>query len=174
MPRRRVNKPTSEANAHQLGVNHWGIYYPHVPIRTDYAAGLKLTMGQAVKHKAMQGGARAWPDFQAATAKGGYHGLFMEFKKDGVKLIRDKDARKILKGDYKLRKKGDWWDLHTEEQAHVLAKLRAEGYAATFAVGIEQIRQYSDMYMDGKRIPYVTVTDPTLTAGQYAVETSPF
>lgn len=135
--------------------------YPHILLRTDYAAGIKMTIGQARKHKAMQGGMRSWPDLQLAHPAGQYHGLFIELKKDGVKILRDKDARKVLADDYKLRLAGDWWDLHTEEQGELLAKLRAAGYAATFAVGTRQAEQYIDMYMAGQAVPYLT---PTVTA----------
>lgn len=150
----RLQRYNSEANVHQAAVNQTRLRYPNVLLRTDYAAGLKLTMGQAKKHKAMQGGMRSWPDLQIAEPVGQYHGLFTELKKDGVKLIRDKDAAKILKGDYKLRKKGDWWDLHTEEQAETLAKLRAKGYAATFCVGIDDYIATLETYMHGGRITY--------------------
>jgi hypothetical protein len=56
-----------------------------------------------------------------------YFGLYIEIKKDGTKLKRDKDAKKILKGDTKIRKKGDWFDKHIEEQAEILEKLRERG-----------------------------------------------
>lgn len=77
-------------------------------------------------------------------------GLFLELKKEGTKIIRDKDAKKILKGDYKLRKKGDWWDLHTEEQAKVLEGLRQRGYRAEFAVGLEEAKKLIDEYLGGE------------------------
>lgn len=76
-------------------------------------------------------------------------GLYLELKKDGTKLIRDKDARKILKGELKLRKKGDWWDLHTEEQALMLEQLRQRGYRAEFAVGFDEAKRIIDEYLKG-------------------------
>lgn len=157
MPR-RIQKFGSEANVHQAAVNYVRRKYPNVLIRTDYAAGLKLTIGQARKHKAMQGGMRSWPDLQLAKPVGQYHGLFVELKKDGVKLLRDKDARKILADDYKLRLAGDWWDLHTEEQAHMLERLREDGYAATFAVGLDDFMQVVDTYMLGGKVKYDIAT----------------
>lgn len=77
-------------------------------------------------------------------------GLYLELKKDGTKLIRDKDARKVLKGEFKLRKKGDWWDLHTEEQALMLEQLRQRGYCAEFAVGFDEAKRIIDEYLGGK------------------------
>ncbi len=76
-------------------------------------------------------------------------GLYLELKKDGTKLIRDKDARKILKGETKLRKQGDWWDLHTEEQALMLEQLRQRGYCAEFAVGFDEAKKIIDEYLKG-------------------------
>lgn len=150
----------SEANVHQMAVNYVVMQYPGTLLRTDYAAGLKMTIGQAKKHKAMQGGARSWPDLQVAEPTLKYHGLFLELKKDGVKLIRDKDARKVLAGERKLRLKGDWWDNHTEEQAETLARLRAKGYAAAFAVGFDDIKRRIDLYMHGYPVPYQQATAP--------------
>lgn len=77
-------------------------------------------------------------------------GLYLELKKEGTKLIRDKDARKILKGETKLRKRGDWWDLHTEEQALTLEKLRERGYCAEFAIGFDEAKKIIDEYLGGK------------------------
>ena len=34
-----------------------------------------------------------------------HFGLYIEIKKDGTKLKRDKDAKKLLKGETKIRKK---------------------------------------------------------------------
>ena len=77
---------------------------------------------------------------------GFYFGLYIEIKKDGTKLKRDKDAKKPLKGEIKIRKKGDWWDKHIEEQAEMLERLRERGYKAEFGVGYEStvkmIRDY--------------------------------
>ena len=76
-----------------------------------------------------------------------YCGLYIELKRDDVQLIRSKDATKITKDDYKLRKKGDWYDLHTEEQANMLGALRKEGYCAEFAVGFNEAVKLIDNYV---------------------------
>ena len=78
---------------------------------------------------------------------GFYFGLYIEIKKDGTKLKRDKDAKKVLKGETKIRKKGDWWDKHIEEQADMLEKLRARGYKAEFGVGFDECKRIIDNYL---------------------------
>ena len=47
----------------------------------------------------------------------------------------------------KIRKKGDWWDKHIEEQAKMLEKLRTRGYKAEFGVGLEECKQIIDEYL---------------------------
>lgn len=142
--------------------------YPAIIFRFDYGAGLKLTMGQAVKQKKMQSG-RAYPDLfiakpkseipvlkheeigRAVELKRIYHGLFLELKREGVKLKRDKDAKKVLQGEFKLRKAGDWFDQHTEEQADMLLQLRMLGYEAQFAVGFDDAKKIIDKYLSFNR-----------------------
>lgn len=127
--------------------------YPSADYRFDLAADLKLTMGQAVRHKALHP-KRAWPDLFIAEPKRGRSGLFIEMKKSGTKLLRDKDAVKFLKGDIKKRFVGDWFDLHIEEQAQRLKVLHQKGYYATFGCGYSEIVEIIDWYL-GKtnRIP---------------------
>lgn len=124
--------------------------YPKIIFRTDYASGLKLTMHQAVKHKSLQSG-RAFPDLQILEPRAGAHGLFIELKKDGTKLTRTKDAKQVNKGDYKIRKLGDWFDPHIEEQAEMLALLSAKGYVAMFAVGYDSAVDIIDRYLSDQK-----------------------
>ena len=70
-----------------------------------------------------------------------------KLKKIFSKLKRDKDAEKLLKGEVKIRKKGDWWDKHIEEQAEMLEKLRARGYRAEFGVGFDGCKKIIDNYL---------------------------
>lgn len=153
---RRIKKFDSEDNLHQQVADYLRLQYPLIMFRTDFAAGIKMTQGQAMKHKRLQSG-RAWPDlFIAAPAfkddRTDFYGLFIELKKPDTKLKRDKDAAKILKGETKLRVKGDWFDQHIEEQADVISHLRANGYYATFAVGFDEARKVIDTYLDGYKV----------------------
>ena len=119
--------------------------YPDVLFRSD-AAGFKLSVGQAKKMKALNGGIRAWPDLFIAKpklmqSKDGLpmfkHGLFIELKKDGTKILK-KDGNLVS-------------DKHIREQAKVLRLLERAGYQASFAVGMEQAKQIIDEYIGRKK-----------------------
>ena len=110
--------------------------YPNVLFRTDFSSGMKMTPGQAAKHKKFQK-SRAWPDlFIAYSDCDGWEikqsGLFLELKAEGTKLYKKS-------GEIVANK-------HYQEQAEMLKKLRSNGYIAEFAVGyedaIKQIHEY--------------------------------
>lgn len=153
---KRIPKYNSETNLQAQIAGYLRLQYPDVMFHSDFGSGIKLTIGQAKVQKRQNGGRRAWPDmFISEPAprcidgswKYEWHGLYLEVKKDGTKLKREKDCKKILKGDTKLRKAGDWWDLHIEEQAGMLEKLREKGYKAEFAVGFEEAKNIIDQYL---------------------------
>jgi hypothetical protein len=73
--------------------------------------------------------------------------------------------RRILKDDYKLRKRGDWWDLHTELQAATLDALQDQGYVAQFAVGCDQAVEYITSYLSALR-GTVKPLEPLLNQGK--------
>lgn len=173
-----------EANVHYQVAQYLKHQYPQIIFRTDFAAGIKMTMGQAVKHKGLQSG-KAYPDLfiaqpvridsifhgtlhnippttevsdasgttktwwidESASDNMGYFGLFLELKRDGTVLKRPKDARAILKGETKLRRAGDWFDDHVEEQAMMLERLRRLGYKAEFAAGFDSAKKIIDEYL---------------------------
>jgi len=111
--------------------------YPNVLFRTDFSSGMKMSPGQAAKHKKFQK-SRAWPDLFIAkpTIKieynhyageqflDGYAGLFLELKAEGVKLYK-KNGQMVA-------------NKHYHEQAEMLEELRKLGYCAEFAVGYDQ------------------------------------
>ncbi|KUM38979.1 hypothetical protein AR689_07445 [Arthrobacter sp. EpRS71] len=123
---------------HQQVAEYLKVRYPRALFRTDFAAGLKLSMPQAVLHKKLQA-SRAWPDIQIAEPAhvlyGDYPGLYMELKREGTV---------IYKQDGTLRK-----DEHLEEQAIMLQRLRDRGYKAEFAVGFQEARKLIDEYLTG-------------------------
>lgn len=145
------------------------LHYPDVIFHSDFGSGVKLNKVQSALQKRLNGGRKSYPDMFIAHMRwmrpcdlmawgygvnfGGFTagGLYLELKKDGTKLIRDKDARKILKGELKLRKKGDWWDQHIEEQALMLDKLRERGYIAEFAVGFDKAIEIINKYLGGHK-----------------------
>lgn len=117
------------------------LQYPDVIFHSDFGSGTKLTMGQAVRQKRLNGGRRAWPDmFIAEPAPrcidGGWdnecHGLFIELKKDGTRL---------------KKKDGAWASEHLAEQADLLDRLEFRGYKAVFAVGFDEAKEVIDDYL---------------------------
>ena len=121
--------------------------YPDVLFRTDFSSGMKMSPGQAAKHKKFQK-SRAWPDLFialpremiAVDTKSGYGiysqdvgGLFLELKAEGTRLY---------KKDGTLRK-----NKHIEEQTEMLNKLIESGYYAKFAVGYDQAIQIITNYL---------------------------
>lgn len=153
---RRIPKYDSEYNLYEQIACHLQTQYPDVIYRFDLAADLKLTPGQAAKHHRLHP-TRGYPDlfiahhgevvFEPCNDRRLVYGLYLEIKKDGTKLKRDKDAKKPLKGEIKIRKKGDWWDKHVEEQAEMLERLRQAGYKAEFGVGFDECKQIIDKYL---------------------------
>ena len=153
---RKIPKYNLEHSLYEQIARYLQLQYPNVIYRFDIAADLKLTPGQAAKHKRLHP-ERGYPDlFIARSGEVVFgpcndrllvYGLYLEIKKDGTKLKRDKDAKKILKGETKIRKKGDWWDKHVEEQAEMLERLRQAGYKAEFGVGLNECRQIIAEYL---------------------------
>ena len=135
----------SEAELQKNVAMYLRMQYPDVVFHSDFGSGVKLTPRQAVMQKMQNGGKRAWPDmFIAEPAPrcidGGwdneYHGLFIELKKDGVRL---------------KKKNGEWANPHIKEQALLLGELDSRGYKAVFAVGIGEAIDVIDEYLGGKK-----------------------
>lgn len=120
----------AEAALHRQVCDYLRLRYPNVLYRTDFAAGMKMTVSQAIRHKRLQSG-RAWPDLFIAEPRRGHHGLFIELK-----------ASNIFKRDGSLRA-GE----HILEQSLVLAQLNRLGYKAQFACGFDQARKAIDDYL---------------------------
>ena len=121
-----------EASLHQQVVDYLKWQYPNVLFRTDFAAGIKMTIGQAVKHKKLQK-CKAWPDLFIAASRNKYHGLFIEIKKSNSDVF-------TKWGQYKTNP-------HIQEQAEVLRYLDNLGYAAYFGCGFDDIKTIIDNYL---------------------------
>lgn len=122
----------TETILHQQVVDYIKYQYPKVLFRTDFAAGIKMTIGQAVRHKKLQK-CKAWPDIFIAMPNDKYNGLFIEIKPSTHQVF--------LKSG--LLKKDD----HIQEQAEVLYSLQAVGYASYFGCGFEDIKKIIDNYL---------------------------
>lgn len=122
-----------EQDIHRHVCDYLKLQYPAVLFQTDFASGMKLPMGLAVRRKAMASG-RAWPDLFIAETRSGKAGLFIELKKPGGKgVLKDGSLSTTVE--------------HIVEQRQVLEALRARGYVAEFAVGFDQARQIIDDYL---------------------------
>ena len=139
----------SEAELQMAVADYLRMRYSDVIFRSDYGSGLKLTMGQAVRQKRMNGGQRAFPDmaifepvprYADGDCDHEWHGLLIELKKEGTRL---------------KKKNGEWASQHIAEQAEVLEMLRFRGYRAEFAVGFDQAKELIDDYMKFKEVDNV-------------------
>jgi hypothetical protein len=128
---------TQEKDLQKIICEYLQKVYPNVIYRVDYAAGMKMSIGQAMKMKRLQC-TRAYPDIFIAEPKGQYAGLFIELKKD-LRCVEKKD------GSVKN-------DKHILEQMEMLKKLNEKGYKAIFTFGytntIARINQYLKGEMD--------------------------
>lgn len=126
-----------EHEIYRLIAQYLQVKYPDVIYRFDLAADLKLTMGQARKHKTLHPH-RGYPDLFIAEPRLywrlNYHGLYLEIKKDGTRITK---------------KNGEWATPHIAEQAKMLGILRGKGYKVEFAVGIDEALEIIDEYLGG-------------------------
>ena len=121
----------TEENLHLKICDYLRKNYPDVLFRTDFSSGMKMTPGQAAKHKKFQK-SRAWPDLFIAESNNFASGLFLEIKAEDVV---------VFNRNGKIRK-----NKHLIEQDKMLKELRKKGYRARFAIGYNQaifeIQQY--------------------------------
>ncbi len=120
-----------EETVHLQVCRYISIQYPHVLFNTDLS-GIKLTQGQAVKAKRMRA-CRAFPDIVIYEPRKGYHGLFLELKREGTRLLK-KDGTIVS-------------NAHIQEQEEMLKNLRKRGFKAEFAIGFDQAKGIIDSYL---------------------------
>lgn len=108
------------------------IKHPNIIFRSDFAAGIKMTMGQAVKHKKMQY-SRAYPDIFIAQPNSKFSGLYLELKKS-------LDDVYTIKGELRNNE-------HIQEQNAMLEELKERGYAAFFAGGFDNAITIIENYL---------------------------
>lgn len=152
---RRVQKYKSESNMHMQLAQYIRLQYPQVLFHTDFAAGIKMTMGQAVKNKQLQSG-RGWPDLFIAYPREAYgtsyiyHGLFLELKKEGVRVL-------LANGEFSK-------EAHLQEQLAILEQLSDHGYACRVVAGFEQAKFVVDQYLKFGILPdYATIFGNDIT-----------
>ena len=107
--------------------------YPNVLFHYDMA-GYALSKAAAGKNKEIQK-RRGFPDFQILEPRGGFHGLFLEIKKEGVRIF-DKNKQPA--------------DEHIKEQKLWLDNLQLRGYDAKFVLGFDMAKTMVDDYLSLK------------------------
>ena len=133
IPTAKRRKPVKHEEKLQLLVCKWlALQYPNVIFSCDLASGMPLSVGQAVKAAKMRS-SKAYPDLFIAEAMGGYHGLYVELKKEGTKL-------------HAVRTIG-YATEHLAEQAAMLDRLKVKGYQALFAVGFAEAEHIIKDYL---------------------------
>ncbi len=111
------------------------LQYPDVLFLSDTGSGIKLTMPQAIRSKAIQKNNFKMPDLVIFEPRRGHHGLFIELK-----------ARRIHTQTGSLLK-----NTHVEAQAESLIALLQKGYPAYFAVGFDEAKRIIDWYLKGEK-----------------------
>ena len=113
----------AEENLHLKICDYLRKNYPDVLFRTDFSSGMKMSPGQAAKHKKFQK-SRAWPDLFIAESNILASGLFLEIKAENVI---------VFKRNGEIRK-----NKHLIEQDKMLKELNKKGYRARFVIGYKQ------------------------------------
>lgn len=111
------------------------LQHPEVIYHFDLASDLKLTIGQASKHKRLHP-KRGYPDLFIAEPRSCYHGMYIELKADG---------QSPFKRDGELKA-----SVHLKEQAEMLKRLNLRGYYATFATGFDEAKGLIEKYLNKK------------------------
>jgi len=150
--------------------------YPNLEFRFDYAGlstakkGRNGLIAESVQSKIMKtlNKRKGWPDFELFLSNSSYTGLVLELKRDGEKIRRSQDAKQGLITHYnyigknknrtrvpvrevRIRKAGDYKDLHIEEQAECLMiHSGTSGKAAGFTVGLERTLVALEAYINGQ------------------------
>ena len=121
----------TEEQIHKSACLYISMQYPNVLFNSDMS-GIKLPIGLAKKVKSMRS-ERGYPDLVIYESRQGYKALFIEIKKDGVK-IRKKNGDLVS-------------NEHIQEQHEVINKLNMRGYYASFAIGIDDVIKLIDWYL---------------------------
>lgn len=135
-----------EESLHVAVCKYIKLQFPNL-IFSSENGGIRLTMGQAVKAKSLRSETKL-PDLWIMEPRGGYHGLFIELKKDPV-WLKDGSLSK---------------DKHIQAQAAILDRLKNKGYYAVFGCGLQATMHLIDLYMkrspeDKKEEPEASIID---------------
>jgi hypothetical protein len=108
--------------------------HPKLLYYFDYAADSLLTPRQAKERKDLSTGDK-WPDIFFPEPRGPFYGLYIELKREDVKIYNNKG---LCASD------------HLQRQADMLDKLRDRGYYCSFAKGAAAARLILTQYLNLK------------------------
>lgn len=114
----------TERSVHNAVCKYLKLQYPNVMFLSDFGAGLHMTPGNAQLQNKQKSN-HSFPDLMIFEPRGGYHGLFIEIKRDD----------KLVKSD------------HTKRQGECHTELVTKGYLATFGLGFDQCKKIIDFYL---------------------------
>lgn len=123
----------SEKEVQKALADYIATKYPTVIFHSDFGSGMKMSKGQAMLQKRMNGGKRAFPDIQICEPRRGKHGMFLEIKKEGVRIF--KKNGELVSNE------------HITEQYRLLDRLRDRGYHAEFGIGLDDCIKKVDDYL---------------------------
>lgn len=107
-----------------------------IDFTNDWASGAFLTAGQN-QARMMLASDNGWVDLFIAEPRRGYHGLFLEIKKEG-EVVFNRDGT--------VRKRGT-----LIKESAFLQRQRNKGYYAEFGIGLEDCKQKISWYMGQER-----------------------
>ena len=118
-------KCASEALVQEEFISWLKTNFPDIVYSAD-ASGVKFTIGQTMKLKRSGVINRSFPDVFIYEPSGNFHGLFIELKKEDIRL---------------KKQDGSWTKEHLKEQFECHQKLRQKQYFGDFALGLEQAKK---------------------------------
>lgn len=144
---RYIRKPTTEGGRGtakqreriiQRGLTSYiQTQYPDADFYNDWASGAYLTQGQNSARMSLASG-NGWVDVFIAEPRRGYHGLFIELKREDVRVYL-KDGITLC-ADPQIRK-----------EAAFLERQNRKGYCARFACGLDRSKALIDWYFENEQ-----------------------
>jgi hypothetical protein len=110
--------------------------YPHIDFFNDWASGAYLTAGQNNARLDISS-RNGWVDLFIPEPSRGYHGLFIELKKEGIRPY--------------LRNGNVSANPQIKKEHEFLLRQHNKGYCARFACGLEKAKELIDWYFQRER-----------------------
>ena len=131
--KKKPSKATlKESDIHTQVCKYIKAQYPKIIFLSDFGAGIKMTDGMARRQVAQKSN-HSFPDLMIFEPRNGFHGLFIELKRD-IDSLYNKNG---------LFKKSE----HIENQINCLMELCELNYYAVFACGFDEAKKIIDNYL---------------------------